>query len=103
MDEFIKGRGSPPGPHVLFSRGRMMFRDLFRIDELARHIGDDMATGLPSGGRSSLDTGNLRFFRSLVRRLDLASSSVPLRASARFRRSSGSDRFAASSIVSQRC
>jgi hypothetical protein len=27
-----------------------------------------VATGLPSGGRSSLDTGNLRFFRSVVTR-----------------------------------
>jgi hypothetical protein len=41
MDELIKGRGSPLGPYMLFSRGRMMFRDLFRINDLARHIGDD--------------------------------------------------------------
>jgi hypothetical protein len=41
MDELIEGRGSPPGPHMLFTRGWIMFRDLFRIDDLARHIGDD--------------------------------------------------------------
>lgn len=62
-----------------------------------------VATGRPKGGRSLLGAGNRFFLRSEVRRFAFASSSLPLRPSARWRRSSGSACLAVSSITSHRC
>jgi hypothetical protein len=99
----------PLSPDMLLLRMWIGLGNFRRIDKVARyrrHDDDnvDCSGDRPiNGGRSALCTGRRLLRRSRARRLAFASSSIPLRASARFLRSSGSQRFAACSMVSHWC